>query len=417
MARTVLTEKFITSPKRVPAKGQRVEYRDALVPGLALRVTDKGHRSFVLIGRFPLNPKNPTRRLLAEYGEQTLEQAREQSRQWLALIKRGIDPKVEQARERAASQRSQGTTFAQVAEQFLTRHAAKLAKAEEANRIIKQEFVPRWAARPITDIRPEECAAAIRAIVKRGAPAQAHNALGYLRRLYSWAIGCHEFGIDASPVERLKPADLIGKRVVRERTLTNDELQLVWDAADQQGYPYGALVKLLLLTGQRLHEISDLSWKEVHLDAKLIRIPAERMKGGRLHEVPLAADAMALLNSLPRWTRGDFVFSSTGGRQPFVGFSKAKLRLDQLSGVSNWVLHDLRRTARTHFSALPVQDNVRELVIAHARPGLHAVYDEHSYQDEKRECLTLWEQRLARILNPKPPVEVADLTAARAARA
>ncbi len=97
--------------------------------------------------------------------------------------------------------------------------------------------------------------------------------------------------------------------MVRERTLTNDELQLVWDAADQQGYPYGALVKLLLLTGQRLHEISDLSWKEVHLDAKLIRIPAERMKGGRLHEVPLAADAMALLNSLPRWTRGDFVFS------------------------------------------------------------------------------------------------------------
>ena len=169
--------------------------------------------------------------------------------------------------------------------------------------------MPRWAARPITDIRPEECAAAIRAIVKRGAPAQAHNALGYLRRLDSWAIGCHEFGIHASPVERLKPADLIGKRVVRERTLTNDELQLVWDAADQrEGYPYGALVKLLLLTGQRLRGISDLSWKEVHLDAKLIRIPAERMKGGRLHEVPLAADAMALLNSLPRWTRGDFVF-------------------------------------------------------------------------------------------------------------
>jgi integrase len=108
------------------------------------------------------------------------------------------------------------------------------------------------------------------------------------------------------------------------------------------------------------------------------------------------------LTDLPRFVRGDFVFTSTSGAKPFVGFGRAKRRLDELSGVTDWTLHDLRRTARTHFSALPVQDNVRELVIAHARPGLHAVYDQHTYQDEKRECLRLWELRLAGIVNPQP---------------
>jgi hypothetical protein len=100
-----------------------------------------------------------------------------------------------------------------------------------------------------------------------------------------------------------------------------------------------------------------------------------------------------------------------------TGFGKAKARLDTLCGVSSWVLHDLRRTARTHFSAPPVQDLVRELVIAHARPGLHAVYDQHSYRDEKLEWLRVWEARLAGIVAPKPPADVPDLGAARQRRA
>ena len=92
-----------------------------------------------------------------------------------------------------------------MAAEFLDRHASGLAKAAEARRIVQDEFVKRWGPRPVIDIMPEEAAAAIRAIVKRGAPYQAHNALGYLRRLFNWAIGAHEFGITASPVERLSP--------------------------------------------------------------------------------------------------------------------------------------------------------------------------------------------------------------------
>ena len=399
MAKINLTDRFITSDKRTPESGRK-DYQDALVPGLALRVTSAGHKSFVLVARYPLNPKNPTRRALGDYGEITLDKARETARDWLALIQKGRDPKIEQARQRAEAQRQQTNTFAVVAAQFLDRHAAGLAKVEEAKRIIKAEFVKRWGPRPITDILPEEAAAAIRAIVKRGSPYQAHNAFGYLRRLFNWAIGTHEFGITASPIERLAPKDLIGKREARERVLLDAELRAVWDAADGMGYPYGPLLRLLILTGQREREVADMAWSEVDLDQAMWTVPASRMKGGRAHQVPLAPDTLALLAALPRFTAGGHVFTTTGGEKAVNGFSKAKVRMDKLSSVAGWKIHDLRRTVRTHLSALPVQDLVRELVIAHARPGLHKVYDLHSYQDEKRECLTLWAARLRGIVAP-----------------
>lgn len=404
MSRTVLTEKYITSAKRVPAEG-RADFQDAIVPGLALRVTHQGHRSFVLIARYPTRPRNPTRRALGDYGELTLEQARDKAREWLVLIQKGIDPKVEQARGRAEAARVQANTFAHVAEQYLQRGAAKLANAAELRRTIQREFVKPWGFRPVTDIRPEEVAEAVRAIVDRGAAYGAHSAFAGLRRLFNWAIGTHEFGLLASPLERLSPRDLIGVREARERILTDAELRAVWGATEAMGYPFGPFIRMLILTGQRQREVSDLGWSELALDAEdngnddeaLWTVPAERMKGSRVHEVPLAPLAIGLLRSLPRFA-GDFAFTTTSGDRPISGFSKAKVRLDKLSGVEGWRFHDLRRTMRTHLSALPVPDMVRELVIAHAKPGLHAVYDRHSYQDEKRECLTLWERRLSGIV-------------------
>ena len=397
----------------VPAGARRAGV--AIWGGLALRVTDRGHKSFVLVTRYPSNPVHPTRRALGDVGEITLERAREKARGWLELIGRGIDPRVEEARQRAAAQRRQLNTFTAVAGEFLERHASGLKKSAEAKRIIEAEFVKRWGPRPITDITPEEVATAIRAIVNRGAPYQAHNAFGYLRRLFNWAIGTHQFGIDVSPVERLSPKDLIGKRESRERTLSDDELRAVWNAAAAMGYPYGHVFRLLILTGQREREVADMRWSEVDFDKKLWTIPADRMKGGRAHEVPLAAGALALLRELPRFASGECAFTTTEGAKPINGFSKAKARMDKLSGVADWVIHDLRRTMRTHLSALPVQDLVRELVIAHAKPGLHKVYDQHAYQDDKRSCLEFWAARLMPIVEP-PSVEVADLAKERERR-
>jgi integrase len=294
-------------------------------------------------------------------GAVTLAQARGKAREWLDLISRGIDPRIEATRARAEAQRRQVNIFAVVAREFLERHASKLKKSAEAKRIIERECIKRWGPRPVTDIMPEEVAAVVRAIVKRGAPYEAHNALGHIRRLFNWAIAQHEFGIQTSPAERLKPKDLIGSREARDRTLTDDELCTVWDAAAALGYPYGPAIRMLILIGQRRREIAEISWPEIDFAQCLLSIPGVRMKGGASHLVPLAPRAVALLKSLPRWA-GAFAFTTTAGEKPINGFSKVKTRLDQLSGVSGWVLHDIRRTVRTHLSALPVQDLVRGLV-------------------------------------------------------
>ena len=201
----------------------------------------------------------------------------------------------------------------------------------------------RWCDRPVADIQPEEAAAAIRAIVKRDAPYQAHNAFGYLRRLFNWAIGTHEFGIAASPVERLSPQDLIGKRKTRNRILSDDELRAIWNATsaevsgrrnaaqDVMGYPYGPLIRMLVLTGQREREVADMTWSEIDFEKALWTIPAERLKGGRAHVVPLPPDALALLRALPRFGAGPYVFTTTDGEKPVNGLSKAKARIDNIS--------------------------------------------------------------------------------------
>ena len=144
--------------------------------------------------------------------------------------------------------------------------------------------------------------------------------------------------------------------------------------------------------------------------AKLWVIPAARMKGGFAHAVPLTPEISALLESIPRFAGGDFLFSTTGGGKPINGFGNAKARLDKLMRMDleaqglpfePFVLHDIRRTCRTKFSALSVEDVVRELLLAHSRPGLHKVYDLHAYEKEKADALKLWHEKLKQIVGGK----------------
>jgi integrase len=165
-------------------------------------------------------------------------------------------------------------------------------------------------------------------------------------------------------------------------------------------------------TGQRRSDVSKARWREFDLGKKLWTIPAERYKTDAPHIVPLADDAIAVLGSLPRFKSGDYMFTTTFGVRPFGGFSKLKARLDKLMEgkvAGPWILHDIRRTVRTQLSALPVADNVRELVIGHAQPGLHQVYDQHAYVDEKRRALELWAMRLRDIVAPPPPADVVPM--------
>jgi integrase len=136
------------------------------------------------------------------------------------------------------------------------------------------------------------------------------------------------------------------------------------------------------------------------------------MKAGQVHVVPLAPTAVAILEALPRCA-GPFVFSTTGGERPISGYGDIKAKVDSfMPGVAAWVLHDIRRTMRTGLSALRVPDTVAELCIGHTQKGLHKVYDQHSYLDEKRHALDAWASRLLSIVEPDAQSNVTP-TAAR----
>jgi integrase len=302
-----------------------------------------------------------------------------------------------------------------VAESFFTHiQRQKLRRAGEVMRDIRREFVTRWGTRPITDITRADVLAVIDHTVGRGAFWQAHHLLSYATRLFDWAIERGVYGIEHSPCDRIRPAKLIGTKEPRTRILGNDELRALWRATERLNYPMGPLVKVLILTGQRRSEVAHARWSEIDLGHRVWTIPHERMNAKATHVVPLNEEMIALLEHLPRF-EGDHVFSTTLGDRPVSGFSKWKIRLDTVMTnelgrtAPGWVLHDIRRTMRTHLSALPVTDLVRELVIGHRKPGLHKVYDQHAYLDEKRHALDLWAARLRGIVEDARPQNDAAL--------
>ncbi len=306
MGRTVLSDRAIKALRK-PPPGRRMELLDAVVPGLGIRITDRGVKSFFLRARFPgASARNhPTRRTLGVYGAITLEQARKKARAWHELLLTGIDPGKVEAETRLDAQRRQANNFASVAEAFI-QHCRRVGqrKARSVEREVRSEFIAAWGSRPITEISPRDVVAIIDAAVARGAVYQAHNLLGHVRRLFNWAIGRGVYGIEHSPCERLRPRDLIGKRAMRTRVLTDAELLAFWIAARSMPYPWGPYFRLLLLTMQRRTELASARRSEINLERALWTIPAERMKADAAHVVPLAPHARDLFAFCPPSQKG-----------------------------------------------------------------------------------------------------------------
>jgi integrase len=405
MAKRTLNDRVLKALK--PAKvGKRYDVMDAALPGFGVRVTDKGTKTFTLTKRFP-SSDNPTRRALGEYPAMGLAEARQKARKWIDLIGRKIDPQVEVEQQRLAEQRKRANSFAAVAEDFIKSKLPSERKGTEVERDIRREFIPVWGRRPIIEITALDVVNVIKPIARR-APYQAHNCLGHIRRLFGWAVDMHTYGIESSPVDRLRPKSLIGERKARSRVLSDDELRAFWQATGEMGFPYGSIGRMLLLTGQRHHEVSEAPWAEFDLNKGLWTISQARFKSDMPHVVPLTGDALGLLERLPRFQSGHYVFSTTVGKKPTCISNKVKAELDRrmLSVLGKelqpWVIHDLRRTMRSHLSALRVPDHIAEMVIGHGRKGLQRIYDQHRYEAEMREALTLWAGRLRSIVEPAP---------------
>ena len=414
MDRKTLTDRTLKALKPAPA-GARYEIFDAVVPNLGVRVgpqNAKGEfkRTFVVLARF--NGDNPTRRKLGYCGTITLEQARTKARHWLELLQGGKDPKIEEERERKAERRKQTNTFAAAAEAYIKTLDGKRT-ASEIERDIRRVLIPKWGDTPVADITRQDVREVIQGIAKR-APYMAHLVLAYTRAMFNWI--CDEYDLDASPCDRIRPTKLIGEKKPRSRVLSDTEIAALWRATEQLGYPFASIYRLLALTGTRLNEVAGARWCEIDLAKRLWTVPEERFKSDVTHLVPLTDQALALIEPLPRFAGGDCLFSSTSGKKPVSGFSKAKARLDALMAadlgttLKPWRTHDIRRTVRTRLASLRVPDHVAEAVLGHGKKGLQRVYDQHTYEPEMREALTLWAAKLRDIVTP-PPENVVKMPA------
>ncbi|MGO6665124.1 site-specific integrase [Rhizobium ruizarguesonis] len=428
MPRENLTDKRLQALKAAP-KGERYDISDGITPGLAVRVTDRGTKTFVLVARFP-GSSNPTRRAIGEYGAVTLESARETARKWLQLITRGIDPKAEEQKEREAAARKRENTFERVTLDYLAdiptrkrnRHAVQDEK--EIRRELLDPKRNKFLKKPIPEVTDADIAELIGAIRDRPAPGMAYNVWGHVKAIFSWAMWPERrqgYGLTVNPTQHLQPKHFKLAKTVSTRVLTDDEIRAYWAAADATPYPLGPFYKMLMLTGQRKAEVAEAEWPEfAGANRALWTVPEERFKSGQSHIVPIADDVQAIMDSLPRYKgekTGKFLFSTTLGLKPINGFSRAKEALDTAmlaelrkadpdAELPEWVFHDIRRTVRTRLSGLRVNSDVAEMVIGHGKTGLRRVYDQYEFEPEMREALQRWALALKQIVAPTGPENV-----------
>jgi integrase len=414
-----LSDRTLGALRRNPPKsGRRIDVMDTAVPGFGVRVNDAGKLTFILNIRFP-GDKHPSRRTLGTPGNKTvvsasvftLADARDEARRWRGAIASGIDPREEREKAQREAEQRRANTFEAVAEDFIASMPPTERCRKEVEQAIRREFMKPWGSRPVVDITPLDVLAVVKAMKTKGHPHQARNLLGYVRRLFSWAIAQHAYGLERSPCSELKPKHIIGKKLPRKRILSDAELRAAWNAAERMAYPYGRAIQMLMLTGQRKSEITEARYSEIKQSA--LEIPAERMKSDEAHVVPLGKMASELIAALPRFGAGDYLFSTTLGKKPINGFSKPKRRLDAAMAaelgqeVAPFKIHDIRRSVRTHLSALPIPQHIAERIIGHAQPGLIQTYDRWSFLDEKRQGIELWEARLRGIIASKASVDEA----------
>jgi integrase len=396
MARTELKAKTVASLK-VTGDRARQDYWDSIVPQFGVRTTSKGARTYILGGRFPGSP-HYTRRELAEVGAMSLADARQKAREWIQLLGQGKDPALEEARIARAEAAKLAVTFENVANEFVLwcRGPDEARPRQRRWREVRRQtaiLADQWGARPIGDIERDEIVTIIKNKA-RVAPAESRNLLTVAKSLFAWARE-QSYGLRYNVAADIKPSRVIGEKTVRSRVLDEHELRALWAAVGGLGYPVAAVYQMLILTGLRLNEVAQAEWNEVDLDRRLWVIPASRMKGRngkvRDHVVPLTPKMIGILNSLPRFKTGQFVFSVSFGARPAMISGRVKERIDaQLRLKSPWQNHDIRRGVRSGLAALGIPDPVAESVLAHVRPGIVGTYDRHSYVTERLDALTKW---------------------------
>jgi integrase len=428
MRLTAQTVRTIVLPPGVTDK----VFFDRDLPGFGVRVRATGAKTWMI--QYAIAGR--TRRMtLGSTSVLDPGKARETAKDLLAKVRLGGDPVGDKVGARIRA----GETVGALIPGFLERQRARLKPRswQEVNRHLTAHAKPLHSY-PITTIERRAIANRLAEIEKASGPAACNRVRTSLSAFFSWAA--REGYIDANPAAFTNKAIENGSR---ERVLVDDELATIWHEAGED--QYGAIVKLLMLTGARRDEIASLRWSEVDLDAATITLPPARTKNRREHVIPLSNQALAILEAQPRrveadnserdhvfgygrdrgyqdWSaqprrveadgiERDHVFGYGRGRG-WQDWSGSKADLDaRITSARNgrgldWRLHDFRRSLSTALhERFNVPPHVVEAILGHVgghKAGVAGVYNKALYLDERRRALGRWAAYIDAILSSKP---------------
>jgi integrase len=381
--RKTLTDAMVAALPRRP--GRTYYFTDPEMPKHGVRVRPVGPHTFTVIARNPHGRQRWAR--IGLTSEMAVAEAREKAREVIRRIEAGLEP--------FEAPKARPDSVEDVAANWLARHVERnaLRTADELRRIVTKYILPHIGKLDFIDLRRKRIAELLDLVEDAHGRRQADTVLSVLRSMATFVQARDEDYV--SPFTRGMRRVPKGERT-RSRKLDDDELRTVWAHAESAG-DFGAFVRLLLLTAQRLEKVLDLQWTDIAEGVWTVRTePGEK---GNIGQVLLPDAALRIIDAQPRFATNPHVFASHRGRRRVFG-SFSKTRFDQACGITGWTLHDLRRTARSLMSRAGVSSEHAERVLGHAITGIEGIYNRHEYLTEKSEALRKLAALIEGIVNP-----------------
>jgi integrase len=428
--RQKLTPAFVLAPP-VPTKG-RIVYWDTAQRGFGLRVTSTGHKSYVVQYRAG-GGRTGTDRVATIPATLKLDDARKEAKKIAGDVAKGHDPVAEKREEQEARKLAAGSTAKAIFESYFAIECGMVrdenGKATFNGHLRSAPWQMRYVFEPlvypkigdiqVNKLRRSQIVTMLDQIAGDNGPVMADRTLAHVRKVLNWyAARTDDF---SSPIvkgmAKTKSKERAGKRV-----LADDEIRDIWTVCETGGKDlpdaFCRFQRCLFLAASRRTEAAAMCWFEMESLARddykgdAWTCPGARMKGKLDHLVPMTAALRELIGARPKdWRKRPYVFSTTGGKRPFSGYSKAKAALDrELAALRKregrqlmrpWTMQrDVRRTARTLLTRVGVPSEFAERVVAHEIPGVEGVYNRYEYVAEKHDALTKLAALIDRIVHP-----------------
>jgi integrase len=322
-----------------PERGQR-DYTDDALPGFSVRVSQGGTKTFTLVYGAPRK-----RVTLGHYPIITLAQAREKARHLLA-------------HRTLHGDRPLALTFGEALTLFLRVHCAehnRPSTAMETERLLRRHALPKLGSRTLEEITTGDILRITDGMLST--PSEANHFFTALRTMLRWATTRRY--IQHSPIEGVR---LPARAQPRSRTLSHSELRTAFAYGQSSGV-YGQIIRLLILTGQRVGQITSVRPEFIGPD--LVTWPAHCMKANREHTIPIGPLTSAELEQFPMPCT-------------FSNWSTAHTRFLAVSGINHFTRHDLRRTYATVMAEW-TPPHLLSRLLAHAEGGVLPIYNRYMY--------------------------------------